>query len=146
MTSHPGVFILPDSRKITLRIARELFSLDSVSLNTAANWKLLRDALYSLTISNTDDQEIERALLVAHYMMLKCVTSQMSDQSGAKDLQLKLSVALLRYTDMVRVDQCFYEAGQLCKEAGRLEMAFVFWNHFLDLVEAIEDSDVSDRR
>lgn len=37
--------------------------------------------------------------------------------------------------------QAFYEAGMLWKSVGRLNMAFVFLNRFLDLADAMEEGD-----
>ena len=37
----------------------------------------------------------------------------------------------------------FYEAGLIARENEKLEMAFVFWNHFLDLMEAIDEGETN---
>ncbi len=39
--------------------------------------------------------------------------------------------------------QAFFEAGQAWREAGRLGMAFVMLNRFLDLCDAMEEPDSS---
>ena len=54
-------------------------------------------------------------------------------------LVAKLSTSLLRYTDIIPADKAFYEAGMHCKSVGWENMAFVFFNRFLDLSEAIEE-------
>ena len=54
-------------------------------------------------------------------------------------LVAKLSTSLLRHTDIVPADKAFYEAGLHCKSVGWENMAFVFFNRFLDLSEAIEE-------
>ncbi|VEL39877.1 unnamed protein product [Protopolystoma xenopodis] len=51
----------------------------------------------------------------------------------------KLSISLLRHSDIIPADKAFYEAGINCREQGWTSMAFVFLNRYLDLVEAIED-------
>ncbi|CAH8497562.1 unnamed protein product [Dicrocoelium dendriticum] len=53
----------------------------------------------------------------------------------------KLSISLLRHSDILPADKVFYEAGMQCREMGWNNMAFVFLNRYLDLVEAIEDPD-----
>ncbi|KAH6574353.1 hypothetical protein BASA60_001077 [Batrachochytrium salamandrivorans] len=44
---------------------------------------------------------------------------------------------------MIQPDRAFLEAGQASKNAGRNNMAFVCWNRFLDLSEAIEEGSLS---
>ncbi len=39
--------------------------------------------------------------------------------------------------------QAFFEAGNAWKDAGRLNMAFVMLNRFLDLCDAMDDPDSS---
>lgn len=55
----------------------------------------------------------------------------------------KLSVSLLRHSDIIPADKAFYEAGIYCSELGWNSMAFVFLNRYLDLVEAITSSEPS---
>ena len=50
-------------------------------------------------------------------------------------LAAKLSIALLRHTDIIPADKAFYEAGMNARSQGMLNMAFVFLNRFLDLTE-----------
>ena len=145
LTTHSGTFVAPETKRIVLRIANDLFSFDNPQRNVNHIWKSLRDSLYQLSLSASDENErqtVEKALMVTHYIMLKNIFASLENQSSAKELELKVTVALLRYTDLVRVDKGFYEAGLLAKNAEKLEMAFVFWNHFLDLIEAIEEGEV----
>ena len=50
----------------------------------------------------------------------------------------KLSVSLLRHTDIVPADKAFFEAGTHCRTVEWDNMAFVFANRFLDLCEVSE--------
>lgn len=52
---------------------------------------------------------------------------------------MKQCVSLLRYTKIVRADKAFLDAANACKQEGVNNMAFVFFNRYLDLAEAIED-------
>lgn len=69
----------------------------------------------------------------------------------------KISIALLRYTNIIPVDKAFYEAGKYfaskewlqklyfvlgieVRREGRTTEAFVFLNHYLDACEVIEES------
>lgn len=54
-------------------------------------------------------------------------------------LAAKLSISLLRHSDIVPGDKAFYEAGVAAKGVGWDNMAFVFLNRYLDLSEGIEE-------
>lgn len=43
---------------------------------------------------------------------------------------------------MIRVDRAFFQAGLACLDSGRSTIGFVFLNHFLDLVDAIEEGQL----
>lgn len=53
----------------------------------------------------------------------------------------RVSVSLLRESDIIPADKAFFEAGTQCRKQGWDNMAFVFLNRFLDLMEVIEDPD-----
>ena len=85
---------------------------------------------------NTHHRHFETQLLISHYLATRAAF-QGIDQLDT--LVAKLSTSLLRYTDIVPADKAFYEAGMHCKAVGWENMAFVFFNRFLDLSEAIEE-------
>ncbi len=82
---------------------------------------------------------------------------------GMKELAAKLSLALLRHTDIVPADKAFYLAGMACnvsfpspllcivyltvlpirQSIGWENTGFVCLNRYLDLVEAIEEGSLS---
>lgn len=47
-------------------------------------------------------------LLIVHYYAVRCVCRQVQ---VLKNIGTKISVALLRYTDIIPADKGFYEAG-----------------------------------
>lgn len=104
----------------------------------------LRNLLLSLTqqleqnptVGGASYSEFQHYLLVAHYFAIRaaCFGHQQLTSIAAK-----LSVAMLRYTDIIPVDKAFFEAGQMAKAQGWENMAFVFFNRFLDLSDAIEE-------
>ena len=145
-----SAFALPECRKILTRVAKEIFSFDYEANPDPAVFKSLRDALLQVVSSSsdaaaTDEASAEaRLLLISHYLVVQSVlTSLKQSHPSSLDLLVKVTTSLLRYTDVIRVDKAFYEAGAIAKEANKLDMAFVFWNHFLDLTEAIEESDMN---
>lgn len=56
-------------------------------------------------------------------------------------IALKISVSLLRYVGYVRLDKAFYEAGYFCEKLKKTNWAYVFYQKFLDILDAIEDQD-----
>ena len=141
VSSHPVTFLSPDCLRVITRIAHDIFEL-----NQQPNIKVfrsLRDACLQVFNANPDSESnLSRLLLISHYFVIKLSLSNLKENS-AHDLLVKLSTSLLRYTDIVRPDYAFYEAGQVCKENGKSDSAFVYWNHFLDLAEAIDDGNVN---
>ncbi|KAM4529832.1 intraflagellar transport protein 172 homolog [Fundulus diaphanus] len=86
-------------------------------------------------------QDFEQMLLIAHYLATR------SAAKGAEQLMslaAKVSVSLLRYTELIRADKAFYEAGLACKAVGWENMAFIFFNHFVDLCDALDDGRAPD--
>ncbi|KAM9339048.1 intraflagellar transport protein 172 homolog [Symphorus nematophorus] len=81
-------------------------------------------------------EDFEQMLLIAHYYATR------SAARGVEQLisvAAKLSVSLLRHTELVPADKAFYEAGLACRAVGWENMAFIFLNHFLDLCDAVDE-------
>ncbi|KAK0069568.1 intraflagellar transport protein 172 isoform X1 [Biomphalaria pfeifferi] len=108
------------------------------------SWAELRDMLHDLceNISKTSEangpqhEEFEKMLLIAHYCATRCAAQA---QPSLDSIAGKLSVSLLRHTDIIPADKAFYEAGMACKALGWENMAFVFLNRYLDISEAMEE-------
>lgn len=79
--------------------------------------------------------EFERLLWVATLHAGRALAAQ----QGHKLSALKLALALLRHLADVPADKAFHDAGLAAKGAGRLGIAFVLLNRYLDISEAIED-------
>lgn len=79
-------------------------------------------------------------LRAAHYSAVRC-SCRSSAQTSLNGLVLKVSVSLLRYTDVLLADRCYYEAGIEARNSDHSSEAFVFLNHFLDLEECVEEGD-----
>ncbi|GAX77698.1 hypothetical protein CEUSTIGMA_g5141.t1 [Chlamydomonas eustigma] len=89
------------------------------------------------TIKKSEIEEFRRLYLASHYICL----ANMSRQAGLKDLAAMQLVSVLRYVGIVPADRAFYEAGVAMRDAGRLNMAFVLLNRFLDLCDAMDEPD-----
>ncbi|XP_037749516.1 LOW QUALITY PROTEIN: intraflagellar transport protein 172 homolog [Chelonia mydas] len=108
------------------------------------SWADLRDVLFNLCenlvkrseCEHPAHEEFETMLLISHYYATR------SAAQGVKQLDVlaaKLSISLLRHTELIPADKAFYEAGTAAKAVGWENMAFIFLNRFLDLTDAIEE-------
>jgi len=57
-------------------------------------------------------EEFEKMLNIAHYYATR---SASLPHQALMTVAARLSVSLLRHTDMIPADKAFYEAGTLCK-------------------------------
>ncbi|KAI9351150.1 hypothetical protein DFJ73DRAFT_789886 [Zopfochytrium polystomum] len=114
-----GVFHSSNNYDIYLRLAREIIHNGSPAGLTA-----LREVLFKLY------------LFIAHLLTLRNYAAKKRELAY---FSAKQSIALLRYTGEFPPDRGFYEAGHYAKLAGMNSMAFVCWNRFLDISDAIEE-------
>ncbi|KAK9502773.1 hypothetical protein O3M35_011482 [Rhynocoris fuscipes] len=127
------------------RIALDVMSTHR-SQETYRLWAKLRDVFYQLTeaMNSTSDSgtpvqtEFETLMIISHYYCIRSVAKQIPNLS---EIAVKISIALLRYSDIIPADKAYYEAGIDCKENGLTSDAFVFLNHWLDIVELMEEGD-----
>jgi len=81
-------------------------------------------------------KDFERLALICDLVLLKT-----SIKPKSQEYHAKITISLLRYAGELPADKLFCEAGMACKDIGWQNMAFVFLNRYLDLSEAIEDSE-----
>ncbi|KAG6623993.1 intraflagellar transport protein 172 [Phytophthora cinnamomi] len=84
-------------------------------------------------------QKVELWLLVAHFFAIK----HQAANAGLDDLVAKISMSLLRFVAVLPADKMFYLAGAAARKKKWLSAAFVYFNRYLDLCEAIDDGDAS---
>uniref|UniRef100_A0A3B4XDD0 Intraflagellar transport 172 n=1 Tax=Seriola lalandi dorsalis TaxID=1841481 RepID=A0A3B4XDD0_SERLL len=137
----------PNSQNFNIykRLFLDLINLpDTDGPESYRMWADLRNFLFQLCENLSESAEanspahedFEQMLLIAHYY---------ATRAGAKGVEqlisvaAKLSVSLLRHTELVPADKAFYEAGLSCRAVGWENMAFIFLNHFLDLCDAIDE-------
>uniref|UniRef100_A0A146M0F0 Intraflagellar transport protein 172 n=2 Tax=Lygus hesperus TaxID=30085 RepID=A0A146M0F0_LYGHE len=143
-----GAPALPQNYNIYRTIAADVMSVHR-SNETYKNWSKLRDMFYQLTEamnstsdSNTPTQtEFETLMLVGHYYALRFAAKNIS---SLEKIVAKISISLLRYSDVIPADKAYFEAGMDARVVGLNTDAFLFLNHCLDILEAMEEgSDVS---
>ncbi|XP_053566907.1 LOW QUALITY PROTEIN: intraflagellar transport protein 172 homolog [Bombina bombina] len=130
------------------RIFVEMVSADAMNnADVYRAWADLRDVLYNLcdnlmTSSEANSpahQEFQQMLLISHYYATRSASQGVSQ---LEVLAAKLSISLLRHTDLLPADKAFYEAGMAAKTMGWDNAAFIFLNRFVDLVDAIEEGNL----
>jgi intraflagellar transport protein 172 len=115
------LFLISKNFNIYKKLVFDTMKLDS--LNSTQNyktWANLRDVMYSLTQNlakspekdGADHRDFEKLFLVAHYNAMRSACS-LTDQLNT--MAAKLSISLLRHTDMIPADKAFYEAGIICQ-------------------------------
>uniref|UniRef100_A0A672FWM1 Intraflagellar transport protein 172 homolog n=1 Tax=Salarias fasciatus TaxID=181472 RepID=A0A672FWM1_SALFA len=146
--SQHGAPPTPQNFNIYKRLFLDLINLPECNgAQSYSMWAELRNFLLQLCVNlsrsselnSSSHQEFEQMLLIAHY----CATR--SAAKGVEQLTsmaVRLSVSLLRHTDLVPADKAFYEAGLDCRSFGWENMAFIFLNHFLDLCDAIDEGSL----
>uniref|UniRef100_A0A3Q3IYM6 Intraflagellar transport protein 172 homolog n=1 Tax=Monopterus albus TaxID=43700 RepID=A0A3Q3IYM6_MONAL len=135
----------PQNFNIYKRLFLDLINLpDTDGPESYRTWADLRNFLLQLCENMTKSAEanspahedFEQMLLIAHYFATR------SAAKGIEQLEtvaVKLSVSLLRHTELIPVDKAFYEAGLACRAVGWENMAFIFLNHFLELCDAFDE-------
>uniref|UniRef100_A0A672S8A0 Intraflagellar transport protein 172 homolog n=1 Tax=Sinocyclocheilus grahami TaxID=75366 RepID=A0A672S8A0_SINGR len=143
-TQH-GVPAYSQNFNIYKRMFLELVSLrDRDCAEAYRMWADLRDVILLLcenlsksSEANSPAHEVfEQMLLVAHYYAT-CSAAKGIDQLSS--VAAKLSISLLRHTELIPADKAFYEAGLAAKAAEWENMAFIFLNRFLDLADGIDE-------
>uniref|UniRef100_A0A665WJH9 Intraflagellar transport protein 172 homolog n=1 Tax=Echeneis naucrates TaxID=173247 RepID=A0A665WJH9_ECHNA len=110
-------------------------------------WADLRNFLFQLceNVSKSAEantpahEDFEQMLLIAHYYATRAAAKGVEQLVS---VAAKLSVSLLRHTELVPADKAFYEAGLACRTVSWENMAFIFLNHFLDLCDAIDEGSL----
>uniref|UniRef100_A0A7S0YIK8 Intraflagellar transport protein n=1 Tax=Polytomella parva TaxID=51329 RepID=A0A7S0YIK8_9CHLO len=109
-----------------------------------------RDYLYRLVMQLRNNPgaaqkyKVELELFQKHYYACHFLSNgSLAKNRGLKTLAAMCYTSALRSVGVIPADRAFFEAGMAWKEAGRLSMAFVMLNRFLDLNDAMEDPDSS---
>jgi intraflagellar transport protein 172 len=120
-------------------------SVEVLAMDNAVELAVLKDMLHKL-IENLENQvdksnpifiEFYRFLVITHLLTMK---SECSKQ-GLKTVSAKLTSCLLRYTKEIRADKAYFDAGTACRGAGQNDSAFIYFNRYIDLYDAIDDPD-----
>lgn len=81
--------------------------------------------------------EFHQYLMVTHLLLLKGECTK----NNLHNVNAKLCTSLLRYCKDIRADKAFLDAGDANRKVNSNEMAFIFFNRYIDLWDAIQDPD-----
>ncbi|KAK2556628.1 Intraflagellar transport protein 172-like protein, partial [Acropora cervicornis] len=140
----------PQNFNIYKRIISDVISMAGLSsAESYHTWADLRDVLFEIVdglgkgsaASSPLAQEFEVMFEIVHYYSTRCACMQ---HKSLDTLAAKLSISLLRHSDIVPCYKAFYEAGVAAKGVGWDNMAFVFLNRYLDLSEEEKREEVKE--
>lgn len=127
----------PANFNLYRRLCNDLFQQESFSSLTSFKvWGMLRDVLSTLVEKVPGNKEFNELLQCAHYLSVR---TSCAGHKQLTEIGVKAAISLLRYTHLITPDKAFYEAGAACRSIEWNNMAFVFFNRFLDICDAIED-------
>jgi len=81
--------------------------------------------------------EFQKFLMVTHLLLLKSEAAR----NNLDRVSAKLCTSLLRYCKDIRADKAFYDAGEANRKLNQNDAAFIFFNRYIDLYDAIEDPE-----
>ncbi|KAI9201990.1 uncharacterized protein BJ171DRAFT_584638 [Polychytrium aggregatum] len=136
-----GIFTTSSHLDVYARLSREIFHQRAPTAVAS-----LKDLLFKLIHGSTLqpqsnlNPEFHTFLFIAHLLNLRNYCSKKRELAY---FVAKQSISLLRYSRDIPADRAFFEAGEAAKSAGMNAMAFVCWNRYIDISEAIEEGDAS---
>ncbi|KAJ4920615.1 hypothetical protein JOQ06_027754, partial [Pogonophryne albipinna] len=128
----------PQNFNIYKRLFLDLINLpDTDGPESYRMWADLRNFLLQLCenmsrsaeANSPAHEDFEQMLLIAHYYATRSATRGVAQLVS---LPARLSVSLLRHTELVPADKAFYEAGLACRVAEQL---FVKGGHIKDAID-----------
>ncbi|CAF1635554.1 unnamed protein product [Rotaria magnacalcarata] len=147
-----GAIAIPQNLRIYKALFYRMLRIDSLKHENYPKWADVRDVLHDVFENMNSSasgsaggiqKEIEEQrptfeilLWVAH---MNAMRSACSEHEQLDIITAKLSISLLRHSDILPVDRAFYEAGIMCRKVGWNEMSMLFLNRYLDVVDAIEE-------
>lgn len=114
-------------------------------MDNAVEIAVLREMLHKLVMNLEEQVERNNPIYIEFYRFL-VITHLLGMKSECQKHQLvnvlaKLNSCLLRYTKEIRADKAYFDAGSACRNAGQNDSAFIFFNRYIDLYDAIDDPD-----
>ena len=84
-------------------------------------------------------KEFQRLLMTSHL----CVLRLSAIATNQRSLAAKISISLLRECGTLPWDKAFAQAGSCCADVNWQGLSYMFYNRFIDILDAMEDNDTS---
>ncbi|EYB98280.1 hypothetical protein Y032_0132g1691 [Ancylostoma ceylanicum] len=143
-SSNPANFNI--YKAILDKIVAQSFSTPSEEFSRLSPVRDLFLSVYEqLVKENSESRHIfERYVHALHLMTIRSAMEDIQTDDS-QHLRLQQSISLLRYSDLIPADRVFFQAGIAAKDADGeyAPLAFLLLNHYLDLVDAIDEGDAS---
>ncbi|KAJ3338041.1 hypothetical protein HDU93_010039 [Gonapodya sp. JEL0774] len=107
--------------------------------STVSTVSLLRQLLFKIVsgpYSSKFGPLFQRQMNVAHLIALRDYCQKKPE---LQSVAVKQSLAILRYSSEIPIDVALHDAASTAKAAGKLNVAFVCWNRFIDIADAMEE-------
>ena len=153
----------PSHFKLYLTLVQQILGLDYDSEQCCDYCTILKELRSILVLtfkkykSSSEHEHRSNIELLFHRLILTTHYAYMSELCVSNDMSLiacKCSISLLKQAifrendeishTIVPSDKAFYKVGMLCRHVGDNHLAFFFLNRYIDIVEAMEESDCSD--
>mmetsp|Transcript_26734 Transcript_26734/g.39591 ORF Transcript_26734/g.39591 Transcript_26734/m.39591 type:complete len:163 (+) Transcript_26734:352-840(+) len=99
--------------------------------------ELLRQA--RINANGMPAPSFERMFLAVHYTDML----YLSIHHSLWDISTKCSITLLQFLDYIPPDKAFFVAGREAKRQEHISLAFILFNRYVDVYEAVEENDLS---
>ncbi|CAF1215295.1 unnamed protein product [Adineta steineri] len=147
-----GAIAIPQNLTIYKALFYRMLRIDSLKHENYSKWADVRDVLHDVFenmnssasgSSGGIQKELEEQrptfeilLWVSH---MNAMRAACSEHEQLDTITAKLSISLLRHSDILPMDRAFYDAGIMCRKVNWNEMSMMFLNRYLDVVDAIEE-------
>ncbi|KHJ99603.1 hypothetical protein OESDEN_00374 [Oesophagostomum dentatum] len=143
-SSNPANFNI--YKAILDRTVEQSFSTPSEEFSRLSPIRDLFLSVYEQLVKENSESRFifERYVHALHLMTIRSAMEDIQTEDS-KQLRLQQSISLLRYSDLIPADRVFFQAGIAAKDADGdyAPLAFLLLNHYLDLVDAIDEGDAS---
>jgi intraflagellar transport protein 172 len=140
-------FVVSDSSmQIVKKIVKRVLSRskDEESKDHVKVVSLLRDVLYKFATqlrSQSSDKSLSNELfdllMAVHYTSIFYLSSSLT----LREIVAKCAITLLKYPELVPHDKAFYQAGCAARDQGNTNLAFLMFNRYVDIAEAMDAAD-----
>lgn len=136
-----GYIVSPDYLKFYKVLMKEMLRERCVIPNAFEIWNKVNDVIFEvrkmLDQSGTRDKVFNSLQRIVYMAWMKFA----SKEHGLRSIHQNCCLALVRYINYLPVDVCFYDLGEACRDNDDESSAFIFFNTFIDICDAIDDSD-----